>query len=253
MENRFIGIIPARYASTRFPGKPLANLGGKPVIQRVYERVKEALDIVFVATDDRRIETAVKRFGGNAVMTSGKHKSGTDRCCEAFQKTGCRADIIINVQGDEPFIRPEQIEILKGCFNDSRVQIATLATPCPPDAKAFAALSDANTPKVVLDKNSEALYFSRSVIPFPMRKSRSEQTALPVYYKHIGLYAYRSDVLREITLLPQSPLEIAENLEQLRWLENGYKIKVGITGQENIGIDTPADLDRALQFLNTTG
>ena len=246
---KFIGIIPARYASTRFPGKPLADMNGKTMIQRVYEQVQNVLDLVYVATDDNRIETAVQSFGGNVVMTSNNHRSGTDRCYEAFCKIGKEYDVIINIQGDEPFIQPEQIEALKNCFTDESVQIATLVKPFRPDDDFETALLNANSPKVVLNKNNEAMYFSRSIIPYMRGKEFSEWLPNHTYYKHIGLYAYQATVLREITQLSQSPLELTESLEQLRWLENGYKIKVGITQQETIGIDTPDDMEKALAFL----
>jgi 3-deoxy-manno-octulosonate cytidylyltransferase (CMP-KDO synthetase) len=245
---RFIGIIPARYASSRFPGKPLADLAGKPMIQRVYEQVQHVLDVVCVATDDRRIETAVKAFGGNVVMTSPEHKSGTDRCYEAYTKIGRAYEVVVNIQGDEPFIQASQIEALKACFMHSQVQIATLVKP-------FLAGSDEtelfnrNSPKVVLNKNGEALYFSRSVIPYFRGKSHTEWLANHTYYKHIGLYAYHAGVLKEITRLPPSPLEMVESLEQLRWLENGYRIKTALTQEETFGIDTPEDMERALKFL----
>ncbi len=244
----FIGIIPARYASTRFPGKPLALLGGKPVIQRVYEQVIQALDDAMVATDDERICHAVESFGGKAVMTSVHHKSGTDRCYEAYVLQGKPYDVIINIQGDEPFIQPRQLEALKECFNDSQTQIATLVKPFIP-ADGWDALENVNSPKVVVDRNMRALYFSRSIIPFQRNKERAEWLAGHTYYKHIGLYAYKADVLAEVTALPQSSLEIAESLEQLRWLENGYTIKVGVSEVETIGIDTPADLKAAENFL----
>ncbi len=246
---KFLGIIPARYASTRFPGKPLADMAGKPMIQRVYEQVEGTLDAVCVATDDARIEEAVKAFGGQVVMTSDKHRSGTDRCYEAYTLVGQGYDVVVNIQGDEPFIHPKQIETLKACFREPDVQIATLVKPFRPDDDFETALFNANTPKVVLNKRHEALYFSRSIIPYMRGKHYSEWLPNHTYYKHIGLYAYRAATLREITALPQSPLELAESLEQLRWLENGYKIKVGITEQETIGIDTPADLEKALAFL----
>lgn len=246
---KFIGIIPARYASTRFPGKPLADMDGKPMIQRVYEQVKGVLDAVCVATDDVRIEEAVKAFGGEVVMTSDQHRSGTDRCYEAYCKVGQGYDVVVNIQGDEPFIQPKQIEILKGCFTDDSIQIATLVKPFRPDDDFETTLFNANSPKVVLNKNSEALYFSRSIIPYMRGKHYKEWLPNHIYYKHIGLYAYLATTLQEITRLPQSSLELAESLEQLRWLENGYKIKVGITEQETIGIDTPEDMERALAFM----
>lgn len=246
---KFIGIIPARYASTRFPGKPLADMAGKPMIQRVYEQVQNVLDAVCVATDDIRIEAAVKAFGGNVVMTSDQHRSGTDRCYEAYCKVGRNYDIVVNIQGDEPFIHPEQIETLKTCFTDSSIGIATLVKPFRPDDDFERTLFNANSPKVVLNKNNEAMYFSRSIIPYMRGKQHTEWLPNHTYYKHIGLYAYRAETLKDITQLPQSSLELAESLEQLRWLENGYKIKVGITTLETIGIDTPEDMKKALIFL----
>lgn len=246
---KFIGIIPARYASSRFPGKPLADMDGKPMIQRVYEQVIQAVDDVCVATDDERIEAAVKAFGGKVVMTSDKHRSGTDRCFEAYQKIGKGFDVVINIQGDEPFIHPEQIETIKACFTDGEIQIATLVKPFSPDDDFETTLFNPNSPKVVVNKKMEAMYFSRSIIPYIRGKKYTEWLPNHTFYKHIGMYAYRADVLAEITALPQSTLELAESLEQLRWLENGYKIKVGITEQETIGIDTPAELEKALVYL----
>lgn len=245
---KFIGIIPARYASTRFPAKPLALLGGKTVIQRVYEQVAGILDEAYVATDDERIEAAVKTFGGKVVMTSVNHKSGTDRCYEAFTKVGEGYDVIVNIQGDEPFIQPSQLEAIKACFDEDKTQIATLVKPFT-SADGFDALENVNSPKVVVDKQMNALYFSRSIIPYQRNADKCEWLQGHTYYKHIGLYAYRAEVLKEITSLPQSSLEKAESLEQLRWLENGYTIKVGITDVETIGIDTPEDLERAERFL----
>lgn len=245
---KFIGIIPARYASTRFPAKPLAMLGGKPVIQRVYEQVVSTLQDAVVATDDVRIEQAVKAFGGRVVMTGTHHKSGTDRCYEALTKMQGQYDVVVNIQGDEPFIQASQLRSLMACFDDPETQIATLVKPFKPE-DGMAALENANSPKVVLNQKNQALYFSRSIIPYSRNREKQDWLAGHTYYKHIGLYAYRTQVLREITSLPQSPLEIAESLEQLRWLENGYVIKVGQTQVETIGIDTPADLERAEKFL----
>lgn len=245
---KFIGIIPARYASTRFPAKPLAVLGGKPVIQRVYEQVSGIFDEAYVATDDERIEAAVKAFGGKVVMTSPNHKSGTDRCYEAFTKVGGGYDVVVNIQGDEPFIQPSQLEAVKACFEDPTTQIATLVKPFTTD-DGFVALENVNSPKVVVNANMNALYFSRSIIPYQRNADKQDWLAGHTYYKHIGLYAYRAEVLKEITSLPQSSLELAESLEQLRWLENGYTIKVGMTQVETIGIDTPEDLERAEEFL----
>ncbi|MBQ8866396.1 MAG: 3-deoxy-manno-octulosonate cytidylyltransferase [Bacteroidaceae bacterium] len=247
---KFIGIIPARYASTRFPAKPLAMLGGKTVIQRVYEQVDGVLDEACVATDDERIEAAVKAFGGKVVMTSTSHKSGTDRVQEAFEKVGRGYDVVVNIQGDEPFIQPSQLEAVKACFEDEATQIATLVKPFT-EADGWEALHNPNSPKVVVDGRMNALYFSRSVIPYLRGVEKEEWLKRHTYYKHIGLYAYRAEVLGEITRLPQSALELAESLEQLRWLESGYRIKVGITHTETIGIDTPEDLERAEKFLQT--
>ncbi len=249
---KFIGIIPARYASTRFPAKPLALLGGKTVIQRVYEQVAGVLDEAYVATDDERIEQAVKEFGGKVVMTSVNHKSGTDRCYEAYTKVGSGYDVVVNIQGDEPFIQPSQLEAIKNCFNDPSTDIATLVKPFT-SADGFEALENVNSPKVVVNKNMNALYFSRSIIPYQRNKDKADWLAGHTYYKHIGLYAYRAEVLKQITSLPQSSLELAESLEQLRWLENGYSIKVGISEVETIGIDTPQDLARAEEFLKEHG
>lgn len=243
----FIGIIPARFASTRFPGKPLALLGGKTVIQRVYEKVADCLDTAYVATDDSRIFDHVKSWGGNVVMTSTKHKSGTDRIEEAIEIIGGGHDVIINVQGDEPFIHKSQIEEVCRCFEDADTQIATLGIPFKSDIEV---ISNPNSPKIVIDNRSFAMYFSRSVIPFIRGKEKGQWASSYPFLKHIGLYAYRRDVLREITSLPQSSLEIAESLEQLRWLQNGYRIKVGITDIETIGIDTPEDLAAAEKLLS---
>ena len=242
---KFIGIIPARYASTRFPGKPLAILGGKTVIQRVYEQVVNVLGEAFVATDDERIRQAVEAFGGKAVMTRTDHKSGTDRIQEAAENIGTTADVIINVQGDEPFIQQSQLATVKALFDDPQVQIGTLGKPF----ESMDAVENPNTPKIVCDMNGYAMYFSRSVIPYVRGKEPSVWLEHFPYLKHLGLYAYRREVLAEITKLPQSPLELAESLEQLRWLQNGYRIKVGLTDVETVGIDTPEDLQRAEEFL----
>ncbi len=247
---KVIAIIPARYASTRFPGKPLAILGGKTVIRRVWEQVSRVIDDVAVATDDRRIADAVEAFGGRAVITSPDHRSGTDRCYEAYTIIDEEYDVVVNVQGDEPFISPSQIRALTACFDDERTDIATLVKPFAP-SDGIEALENPNSPKVVIDNESRAIYFSRSVIPYLRGVERSEWLARHTFYKHIGMYAFRRDVLREVTSLPQSSLERAESLEQLRWLENGYKIGVGITDIETVGIDTPEDLARAEEFLRT--
>lgn len=242
---RVLILIPARYASTRFPGKPLAEIGGRPMIQHVVEKAEAISDRVFVATDDERIYKRVIAFGGRAVMTSDAHRSGTDRCYEAFLKvtkeSGERFDVIVNVQGDEPFIDPEQINALVACFENPEVQIATLVKKFENNNDIF----DPNKVKVVFSARQTALYFSRSAIPFCRGMENEKWLGAADFYKHIGMYAYRPEVLREITSLPQGMLENAESLEQLRWLENGYKIAVGITTHESIGIDTPEDLERA--------
>ena len=242
---KFIAIIPARYASTRFPGKPLAILGGKPVIQRVYEQALKVLDEAYVATDDERIAETVSRFGGKAVMTASTHKSGTDRLQEAATKLHTDADVIINIQGDEPFIHPSQLTTIKQLFDDSMTQIATLGKPF----ESIEAAENPNSPKIVCDVNGYAMYFSRSIIPFVRGKERTEWLQHFPFMKHLGIYAYRREILNEITRLPQSSLELAESLEQLRWLQNGYRIKVGTTQIETVGIDTPEDLQRAEAFL----
>ncbi len=247
---RYIAIIPARYASTRFPAKPLAILGSKPVIQRVYEQVAGVMDETVVATDDSRIYRAVTDFGGRAEMTSTDHRSGTDRCWEAYCKHGGDYDIVVNVQGDEPFIQRSQLEAIKRCFDNPATDIATLVKPFSAE-DGLAALENPNSPKVVLDKEGRAIYFSRSVIPYLRGVDKSEWLSKHTFYKHIGIYAFRTDILRQVTSLPQSTLEKAESLEQLRWIENGYRIGVGISDVETIGIDTPDDLARAEQFLKT--
>lgn len=249
MENKkpmkFIGIIPARYASTRFPGKPLAILGDKPVIQHVYEKVAAVLEEAYVATDDERIFNAVESFGGKVVMTRSDHKSGTDRIEEAMEKIGGEWDVVVNVQGDEPFVAKSQLETICACFDDASTQIATLG-------KRFdnmEAVANPNSPKIVVDNAGFAMYFSRSVIPFVRGKEQADWLLHFPFLKHLGIYAYRREVLRAVTQLPQSSLEIAESLEQLRWLQNGYRIKVGTTDIETVGIDTPEDLARAEEFL----
>lgn len=242
---KFIGIIPARYASTRFPGKPLALLGGKPVIQHVYEKVAAVLEAAYVATDDERIYDVVKSFSGQVVMTRTDHKSGTDRIEEAIEKIGGEWDVVVNVQGDEPFVAKSQLDTICHCFDDPTTQIATLGKPF----ESMEAVQNPNSPKIVVDNMGFAMYFSRSVIPYVRGKEKSSWLTHYPFLKHLGIYAYRKDVLRQITQLPQSSLEIAESLEQLRWLQNGFKIKVGTTDVETVGIDTPQDLERAEEFL----
>ena len=242
---KFIAIIPARYASTRFPGKPLAMLGGKTVIQRVYEQATSVLGEAYVATDDERIFQTVEQFGGRAVMTRSDHKSGTDRIQEAADKIGTDADVIINVQGDEPFIQSSQIDTLMHLFDDPATQIGTLGKPF----ESLEAIENPNSPKIVTDNRGFALYFSRSIIPYIRGKERDSWFGEYPFLKHLGIYAYRREVLAEVTKLPQSSLEKAESLEQLRWLQNGYRIRVGLTDVETVGIDTPEDLQRAEEFL----
>lgn len=248
MNKKFITIIPARWASTRFPGKPLAMLGGITVIERVFRQARKVLDKVVVATDDERILNAVTAFGGEAVLTSSEHPSGTDRIREAYNILGGHEDVVINIQGDEPFVAPEQIEAIINCFDDEDTDIATLVKPFDPHLP-FEQLENPNSPKVVIDQERNALYFSRSVVPYLRGVEPKLWPKEHRFYTHLGMYAYRAEVLRRITTLPRSPLEIAESLEQLRWLENGYKIKVGITEISTIGIDTPDDLERAEAFL----
>jgi 3-deoxy-manno-octulosonate cytidylyltransferase (CMP-KDO synthetase) len=244
-----LGIIPARYQSTRFPGKPLAQLGEKTVIQWVYDQSRKVLNEVYIATDDRRIYSHVTDFGGNVIMTSDRHPSGTDRCREAMDSivagTGLQPEVVINIQGDEPFIDPRQIELLITCFEDDQTDIATLVKAVENSEEIF----DENKPLVVYDHNNFAMYFSRSPIPFIRGSEQKNWLTAHNFYRHIGIYAYRRNILQEITRLPLSNLEAAEALEQLRWLENGYRIKVAETDFHSIGIDTPADLKKAQQIL----
>ncbi len=245
---KFLGIIPARYASTRLPGKPLASINGKTMIERVYIQAGKAkkLSDVLVATDDQRIFNFVSFFGGKVVMTSGDHQSGTDRCAEVVKRTAWKNyDVVINIQGDEPFIDPKQIDLLCSCFRDRNVQIATLAIPLQDGA----GLQNPNVPKVIIGRNRNAIYFSRAAVPFLRGKDPSEWTKQFTYYKHIGIYAYRTKTLRELTRLKRSPLELAESLEQLRWLENGYPIRVQVTKHQSISIDTPEDLEKAKKLF----
>lgn len=245
---KFAAIIPARYASTRFPAKPLAILGGKPVVVRVCEQASKVFDQVMVATDDERIAIVVREAGYQAQMTRQDHKSGTDRCYEAYVNSGIDAQVVVNIQGDEPFIHPSQLECIKSLFDSPETDIATLVKPFAPDTP-FEKLSNPNSPKVVVDDSMNALYFSRSVIPFLRGIPQEQWASRHTYYRHIGLYAFKSDVLRQITGMEQAALEQAESLEQLRWLSAGYTIKTGITDIETIGIDTPQDLAAAQEFL----
>lgn len=245
-----LGIVPARYASTRFPGKPLVMIGSKTMIERVYEQAGKALETVYVATDNALIEEAVIGFGGNVVRTSEKHQSGTDRCNEALEiiekKTGTRFDVVINIQGDEPFIDPSQIESIVMPFNKPEVQIATLIKKFRDNEDVF----NPNIPKVVLDISQNAIYFSRTPVPFIRGANKVEWKTHFNFLKHIGMYAYRSEVLKEISKLPQSNLEIAESLEQLRWIENGFKIKAVETFHDTISIDTPEDLQEVIRIFS---
>jgi 3-deoxy-manno-octulosonate cytidylyltransferase (CMP-KDO synthetase) len=241
----YLGLIPARYASTRFPGKPLVDIGGKSMIQRVYEQATKAIEWVFVATDDERIFTHVESFGGRVIMTSHDHKSGTDRCAEAVKKVQLiddapKFDVVINIQGDEPFIKPEQLRLLKSCFEDELVQIATLAKQISENSDIF----NPNVVKTVLDKDQFAIYFSRLPIPYLRNESQDSWHTKFCYLKHLGIYAYRVQILKQITMLKPSALELAESLEQNRWIENGYKIYVQTTNLETVAIDTPEDLEK---------
>ncbi len=241
-------LIPSRFDSTRFPGKPLALIGGKPVVLHVVERGSGISEYIYVATDDTRIYDTVVAAGAKAVMTSKEHKSGTDRCREAYDRVvaecGVDFDVVVNIQGDEPFIDSSQIESLISCFEDPSVEIATLAKRFESEEAIF----DPNKVKVVFGSDGMAIYFSRHPIPYCRGVERGEWLKSAPFFKHIGMYAYRPEVLKRITALPQGVLERAESLEQLRWLENGYKIAVRETLHESIGIDTPADLEEAERF-----
>ena len=235
-----IGIIPSRYNSTRFPGKPLVDIGGKSMIQRVYKQAQKVRSFskIIVATDDVRIEEHVKSFGGDVIMTSAEHQSGTDRCGEVVRKLKENYDIVVNIQGDEPFIQPEQLEKLITTFDDENTQIATLTIKLKNSEDIF----NPNIVKVVFSVSGSALYFSRNPIPFNRNAERENWVNTTSYYKHLGIYAFRSDILRKINTLQQSTLEKAESLEQLRWLENDFKIKLVETDIDTIGVDTPEDL-----------
>ena len=240
-----LGIIPARYTSTRFPGKPLIDINGKSMIQRVYEQACSAasLDQVVIATDDERIITEIKRFGGEYALTRADHQSGTDRCAEVaanFQGF----DVIINIQGDEPYIDPVQIDLLSSCFEDSQVKLATLVKKIYTDEELF----NQNIPKVVLNANQEAIYFSRQTIPFQRNIAPQDWLKTFQFYKHIGIYGYTTETLLKITELAPSSLELSESLEQLRWLENGYKIKTKVTDLETFAVDTPEDLEKIIRI-----
>ncbi|MEH3114249.1 3-deoxy-manno-octulosonate cytidylyltransferase [Pedobacter terrae] len=241
-----IGIIPARYASTRFPGKPLVDIAGKTMIQRVYEQALKAksLSKVVVATDDERIAHEVKRFGGEFAFTASHHQSGTDRCAEVIEQLP-GFDIVINIQGDEPFIEPAQIDLLASCFSEEKVQLATLIKSIQSQESIY----NPNSPKVVIDVNGRAMYFSRSPIPFVRNGEPGVWAEKHQFYKHIGIYGYRTAALKAITQLPPSSLETAESLEQLRWIENGFYIQTKITDLETVAIDTPEDLLKLNKLL----
>lgn len=244
---KILGIIPARFASTRFPGKPLADINGKTMIQCVYEQAQKSslLNELYVATDDQRIFDEVTGFGGQVLMTSPYHNNGTERCAEvAF--TYPDFDYIINIQGDEPYIHPNQIDIL-GKMLDGQIELATLVKPIT----LLDELDDPGEMKVIFNKNNEAIYFSRASIPYLRDVSPDQRLKAHPFYKHIGIYAYRSDILKEIVQLPKSSLEQAESLEQLRWIENGYKIQLGFTNLDSRMIDTPADLAKLLNEIHS--
>lgn len=243
---KFLGIIPARFASSRFPGKPLVDIEGQTMIQRVYEQVKQSkkLSKVIVATDDQRIVEEVLSFGGNVVMTSETHQSGTDRCAEVITNDN-EYDVIINIQGDEPFINPEQIDLLAACFENPQTKIATLVKKIDSMDELF----NLNIPKVVRNIHGEAIYFSRQTIPFLRGIEQGQWLKEQTFYKHIGIYAYQVDTLRALTQLPVSGLEEAEALEQLRWIENGYAIQTAVTTHETVAVDTKEDLEKILRLF----
>lgn len=236
-----LGIIPARYNSTRFPGKPLVEINGKSMIQRVYEQslLSKKLSKILIATDDERIASHVRDFGGQPVMTSPQHQSGTDRCAEIVRNAnGTVWDAVINIQGDEPYIHPDQIDLLCSIFENRKATIGTLVKKITSSDELF----NHNNVKVILNKRGEAIYFSRSPIPYNRNFPEQEWLKYSSYYKHIGIYGYDAKTLLEISTLPKTNLEITESLEQLRWIENGYVIKAEITSLESIAIDTPEDL-----------
>ncbi len=242
-----IGVIPARYDSSRFPGKPLVDIGGKSMIQRVYEQCSKSTSIskLIVATDDQRIADHVKLFGGNITLTSINHQSGTDRCAEVANNYP-EFDILINIQGDEPMINPDQIDLLCKCFENPNASIATLVKKISSNEELF----NENTPKVILNKNNEAILFSRTAIPFIRGKAKENWIEQYTFYKHIGIYGFKTETLKKLNNLPVSALESAEALEQLRWIENGYRIHTAITDKESQAIDTPQDLEKLLKWIN---
>lgn len=247
MNSKILGIIPARYASTRFPGKPLVQINGMSMIERVYKQALKvkSLHQLIVATDDDRIADHVKSFGGNVMMTSANHASGTDRCSEVLSKQTTTFDVVINIQGDEPFIQPEQIDLLISCFEDNEVQIATLVKKI----SSVDELKNPNTPKAILAQNGDALYFSRQAIPFKKDVAIDDWLQHGIYFKHIGIYGYKAEILIKLTTFPQGKSEKLESLEQLRWLENGYPIRTKLTTLETIAIDVPDDLPKAENYI----
>ncbi len=242
---KILALIPARFGSTRFEGKPLAQIHGQSMIERVYKRVSDIFEHTYVATDDTRIQQECARIGARCTMTSTEHRSGTDRCREALETIGGQWDAVLNIQGDEPFISKTQLELIASLFEDTRTQIATLIKPFERGEDIF----NANSPKVVCSGEGFALYFSRNVIPHFRGEDPQKWQELHQYYKHIGIYGYRPEVLREVSELAPSPLEIAESLEQLRWLEGGYRIKTAITTDPSWAIDTPEDLENVSKLF----
>ena len=242
---KVVGIIPARYASTRFPGKPLALIKGKPMIQRVYEQaLKAKLDAVVVATDDARIADAVMDFGGQYVMTSPNHRSGTDRCREALDLLENQYDAVINIQGDEPFINPHHIDLLVDMISRDDTQLASLVKRIDDEEELF----DSNKVKVVMDKTGNALYFSRNPIPYMRNVAHEKWLQKGCFFQHLGIYAYKAETLRQIATMQPTALELAESLEQLRWLENGLAIRMAVVDAGSLAIDSPADLAKAIEM-----
>ncbi len=246
---QILAVIPARYASSRFPGKPLIDIKGKTMIERVYERVAQAVNQVVVATDDERIADAVKGFGGQVAMTSASHQSGTDRCAEAvavFEKaSGLHFDVVLNIQGDEPLIDPVQVKQLADLFQDESTQIATLIKEIHDEDTLF----NPDKARVIKNVQDEAIYFTRHALPFVKGAAKEDWLGKHTFYQHIGLYGYRKTVLQELVQLPQSSLELMESLEQLRWIENGYKIKTGLSDITGLSIDTPEDLEKLVAYM----
>jgi len=243
-----LGIIPARYGSTRLEGKPLVDICGKPMIQRVYEQAKKTLNHVLIATDDTRIEKVVKNFGGNVVMTSANHTTGTNRCLEAYsifsKQTNITFDVVLNIQGDEPLLAPSQIKTITSCFKNEETQMATLVIPTEKEENLSSGVF------VTFDKNYHALYFSRAIIPYIRDENKSEWSKNNTFYKHIGMYGFTPKTLRIFASLSETDLENQEKLEQLRWLENGHKIKIAITMHQSIPVDTLEDVEKVRKILS---